>query len=106
MHEKGIFHGDCKITNFRFNPADKNRFIVFDLDSTRIRKAVKDRDRISDITDMCASMEMWRIREYITYDFLIHYIRLHIPCEKESTILLKNLRERVETRLKRKRNVC
>ncbi len=106
MHEKGVFHGDCKITNFCFNPADKNRFIVFDLDSTRIRKAVKDRDRISDITDMCASMEMWRIREHITHDFLIHYIRLHIPWEKESTILLKNLRKRVETRLKRKRNAC
>jgi tRNA A-37 threonylcarbamoyl transferase component Bud32 len=106
MHEKGIFHGDCKITNFRFNPADKNRFTVFDLDSTRIRSAIKDRDRISDITDMCASMEMWRIREHITHDFLIHYIRLHIPWEKESTILLKNLRKRVETRLKRKRNAC
>jgi glycerol-3-phosphate O-acyltransferase len=79
---------------------------VFDLDSTRIRKAVKDRDRISDITDMCASMELWRIRDHITHDFLIHYIRLHIPWEKESTILLTNLREGVGTRLKRKRNVC
>jgi len=104
MHEKGIFHGDCKITNFRFNPADKNQFTVFDLDSTRIKKAVKDRDRISDITNMCASMEMWKIREHITHDFLMHYIRLHIPWEKENTKLLKNMSERVEARLKRKRN--
>jgi tRNA A-37 threonylcarbamoyl transferase component Bud32 len=106
MHEKGIFHGDCKITNFRFNPAGKKRFTVFDLDSTRIRRAVKDRDRISDITDMCASMEMWRISKHITRDFLIHYIRLHIPWEKENTKLLKNLNERVEARLKRKKNAC
>jgi hypothetical protein len=67
MHEKGVFHGDCKITNFCFNPAGKNGLTVFDLDSTRIRNALKDKERISDITDMCASMEMWRIKEHIHY---------------------------------------
>ena len=106
MHEKGVFHDDCKITNFYFNPAGKNSLTVFDLDSTRIRNAVKDKDRISDITAMCVSLEKWKIMDNITHDFLMHYIRLHMPWEKKSAILLKNLRKKVETRLKRKRNVC
>ena len=99
MHRMNILFGKKEIQLLeKIDPMSSRNWLI--------RKAVKDRDRISDITDMCASMEMWRIREYITYDFLIHYIRLHIPCEKESTVLLTNLCKRVETRLKRKRNVC
>ena len=46
-------------------------------------------------------MEMLRIKEYITHNFLIAYIRLHVLWGKGSAILLKNLSERVETRLKK-----
>jgi tRNA A-37 threonylcarbamoyl transferase component Bud32 len=104
MHEKGFFHGDCKITNFYFDPVNKHRFTVFDFDSVRIKKAVNDKDRISDIADICASIELWKIRKYITRDFLLQYIRLRIPWEKESSVLLEKLDQKVEARLKRKRH--
>ncbi len=97
MHEKGMVHGDCKATNFVYLPQSgkkTHKFLVFDLDSTRIEKEVKDKERISDISCMCRSLEKLTNTAEFTGLFLKHYIRFHVPWTgKHASILgtVKNL---------------
>ncbi len=79
MHEKGVVHGDCKITNFIYGPRSHKKFMIFDLDSTQILKRAKDKMRISDIACLCRSLEKLAPDSDITKSFLNHYARFHLP---------------------------
>ncbi|MFP3869860.1 MAG: lipopolysaccharide kinase InaA family protein, partial [Syntrophobacteria bacterium] len=74
MHEKGVFHGDCKITNFHVAPGSPSPFTVFDLDGTKIGRRLSDKQRLSDLADLCASLEWWAVRENLTEEMLDLYI--------------------------------
>ncbi len=88
MHEKGIFHGDCKITNFVYCPPGGQghpEFMVFDLDAARIEKQVSDKRRILDISCMCRSLEKLCTKTDldITSMFLGYYVKFYLPWENK-----------------------
>ena len=55
MHEKGVFHGDCKITNFVVSKGGEG-LCVFDLDSVRICSSLSERCRMKDVFVMARSL--------------------------------------------------
>ncbi len=107
MHERGVFHGDCKITNFVYFPQGKRRLMIFDLDSTRILKRVRQKERIADVSCMCRSLEKlasekttgsetWKGRDkrgyrWITPEFLKHYAFFHVPWQDELEKIIKDV---------------
>lgn len=104
MHEKGVFHGDCKITNFYFDPRSPAPFTVFDLDGTKIKTRLSDNERLSDLVNLCASLEWWQIRENLTEEVLNLYTSRHITWREKKHRLLKKLQIKVLRRLERKKN--
>lgn len=79
MHQRGVFHGDCKITNFICFPGRKPELVLFDLDSTKILKKMRDRERIADIACMCRSLEKLGCIKDSASMFIREYARLHVP---------------------------
>ncbi len=78
MHEKGVFHGDCKISNFYFDLSSPATFKIFDLDKTKIKRRLSDRERLSDLINLCASLEWWRVRDKLTKQIFEYYTRRYI----------------------------
>ncbi len=75
MHEKGVFHGDCKISNFYFDLSSPTTFTIFDLDGAKIKKRLSDRERLSDLINLCASLEWWEVRDKLTKQIFEYYTR-------------------------------
>ncbi len=85
VHQRGVFHGDCKITNFITDPRGRiTRF--FDIDSTCLMKRVTDRQRMKDIVCMAVSLSKSlterHIADNVTEVLLSEYIRIHVPWGK------------------------
>ncbi len=78
MHQRGIFHGDLKITNFSWDH-ERNSFIVFDLDATKIRKEISKRERIKDIKVLVRSIRRKYPGTALEKIFLSNYLRFTRP---------------------------
>jgi tRNA A-37 threonylcarbamoyl transferase component Bud32 len=87
MHEKGVFHGDCKISNFYFNPSSPATFKIFDLDGAKIKRLLSDRERLSDLINLCASLEWWRVRDKLTKQIFEYYTRRCINWARRQDLL-------------------
>lgn len=78
MHQRGVFHGDLKITNFSWDH-ERNSFIVFDLDATKIRKEISKRERIKDIKVLVRSIRRKYPGAALEKIFLSNYLRFTRP---------------------------
>jgi tRNA A-37 threonylcarbamoyl transferase component Bud32 len=87
MHEKGVFHGDCKISNFYFDPSSPTTFKIFDLDGAKIKRQLSDRERLSDLINLCASLEWWRVRDKLTKEIFTYYTRRCINWAERQDLL-------------------
>ncbi len=56
MHQKGVFHGDCKISNFVTDECGNIHFF-FDTDSAVVKNRLTTRQRLKDLVCMAASLE-------------------------------------------------
>ncbi len=56
MHQKGVFHGDCKISNFVTDERGNIQFF-FDTDSAAVKNKITNRQRLKDLVCMAASLE-------------------------------------------------
>ncbi len=79
MHERGVVHGDCKITNFVYSPEKRGQLMIFDLDATRIEKKLTSAQRISDIRRIGLSLEELVPGRPILGEIIRHYTRFHVP---------------------------
>ena len=78
MHEKGVFHGDCKITNFVVSQGGGS-LSVFDLDSAGIYKALSERCRIKDVFVMARSLgRLTDEKDKAVHLFLKAYCQYHL----------------------------
>ena len=104
MHQKGIFHGDCKITNFVLHPSGKVKEI-FDLDSVKIKNNIGDRQRIKDLVCMCASLEklLGKTREpwNISKSLLSFYISAHYPWQAGKSEMTNQFINSVEQKIRK-----
>ncbi len=94
MHQKGVFHGDCKLTNFVVYP-NGDKFMIFDLDSTKVFKSdLPDRCRIKDVSIMCRSLGRLNLSwgEAAQEEFLKSYCRVHLPWKKRYKEILPKLK--------------
>ncbi|RUM88847.1 MAG: hypothetical protein DSZ23_04015 [Thermodesulfatator sp.] len=98
MHESGICHGDCKITNFIYFPARENKFLVFDLDGTKIVRKISSRQRLADISCMCRSLEKLVTSREITSQFVKLYTDFHLPWKARYKDILARVRNLVTTK--------
>lgn len=81
MHEKGVFHGDCKITNFVLSQSGE--LGVFDLDSVRICKALSEGCRIKDIYVMARSIgRLTGEKDRAVRLFLRAYCQYHLEWQR------------------------
>ena len=97
MHERGIYHGDCKITNFSIREDSSPFFTVFDLDSAEIRKDVSQKERLRDITAMSVSLQKLYYGKDPVHELLLdNYAKLHLPWQEERKSLLNNLDGMIE----------
>jgi len=107
IHQKGIFHGDCKITNFVLHPSGKLKEI-FDLDSVRIKTEIRDRHRITDIVCMCTSLEKLSGESGkpgdISKKLLSFYIDAHYPWQAKQDMLTTTLLDKVERKIHKSRS--
>ncbi len=91
MHEKGVFHGDCKITNFMVAEGGR-KIAVFDLDSAKLVPKVPDRFRIRDICVMGRSLkEIAGSKEEVFHLLLSAYCRYHIPWQRRFSQVLSTV---------------
>ncbi len=104
IHQRGIYHGDCKITNF---VVDSNGGIdlFFDVDSTRIEKKVSGRQRRADIVCMAASLVKIAGQKTDGLDmavsFFSAYAFLHFPWRHERDMYITRLVERLHQKLQK-----
>jgi tRNA A-37 threonylcarbamoyl transferase component Bud32 len=91
MHERGICHGDCKITNFAIK--EDMSMEVFDLDSTIISKDVDDNRRLKDLAALCVSLQKRTGSGDITQKTINAYARYHVPWRIRKECLRKRLAE-------------
>ncbi|NPA95446.1 MAG: hypothetical protein GXO58_08480 [Thermodesulfobacteria bacterium] len=79
MHQKGVFHGDCKLTNFVIYE-DPTRLATFDLDATKFYKTLPDRCRSRDVLVMARSLGRLvpELSHTLQREFLKEYCRLHL----------------------------
>ncbi len=101
MHQRGVFHGDCKITNFVYRPGGKPELSIFDLDSTRILKNVGERERISDISCMCRSLEKLAGTGAPASLFMKEYARFHVPWDDRREKIKKSITRQIMRKEKR-----
>ena len=81
MHEKGVFHGDCKITNFVLSQSGE--LGVFDLDSVRICSALSEGCRIKDIYVMARSIgRLTGEKDRAVRLFLRAYCQYHLEWQR------------------------
>ncbi len=95
MHQKGVFHGDCKISNFVLS-SDGKGFSVFDLDSIRFLDTVSDRMRIKELAIMARSLGKLTDHTKGTTEQLVEaYCRYHVPWQKNFPSLVKRVLAKV-----------
>ncbi len=89
MHQKGVFHGDAKITNFIFDQNGRIK-LFFDIDSTAILVRSSDSLRKADITALAAAFlklatRMQSMPESTGYvnALVSAYMDIHIPWRKK-----------------------
>ncbi len=85
MHQKGIFHGDCKITNFLVRNHGRD-LTIFDLDSARYGLELSDKQRLKDLSVMGRSLEKLELPEHIIdpmEELFNSYAKYHIPWQKK-----------------------
>ncbi len=62
MHQRGIFHGDAKLSNFIPDPqVPKYMYHIVDLDGSKFKKSVHALERISDLADFASSVAFLNI---------------------------------------------
>ena len=104
MHQRGVFHGDAKVSNFIWTEKSGGTQIhVIDLDSVRFKRRVTRRERLSDLKDMAASLVWWQIDDRIVRDFLDEYVGLHVSWKQSRDAWLKRLEKDVEKQVKHRR---
>ncbi len=88
MHQKGVQHGDCKITNFVISRATKANmdFAIFDLDAIKFTTSpLSDRQRMKDLEVMARSLG--KIADPgldMASLFLKAYCRFHVPWQDKT----------------------
>ncbi len=107
MHQRGVFHGDCKITNFMTD--HRGRITgFFDIDSTRLMKRVTDRQRMADVVCMAASLHKLpaekHVADSVTDMLLCEYIRIHLPWEKKKEVIKGRFDSMLQEKITKSRN--
>ena len=75
MHQRGVFHGDCKITNFYF---DKNlkKIGVFDLDAVTFKRDFSNNLAKKDVIRMAKSLDNFLPNMKLGQKFIANYLFL------------------------------
>lgn len=108
MHQKGVFHGDCKITNFVMESSGRLK-AVFDLDSASINRETGDRQREKDLVCMCASLEKLQgthpnSRSPVSTVLISYYISFHYPWTAARDVMISKLKSAVAEKIKKSQN--
>lgn len=101
MHQKGIYHGDAKISNFIWVETDgKTKVSVIDLDSLRLVRNVTNWQRLSDLKNMASSLAWWEHGGNIPEDLLDAYIARYPAWEKRRSFWLSRFKKKAMRQLK------
>jgi len=104
MHERGIFHGDAKISNFIYQPGENHEIKIFDLDHAKIlSKELPIKFRLKDLATLSFSL-LW-----LTNDHTIPLYTLNTyfwllgkqPKEEEYNFYFKQIKKRLIKRIKK-----
>jgi tRNA A-37 threonylcarbamoyl transferase component Bud32 len=96
MHERGICHGDCKITNFSITPDCPAGLSIFDLDSAKVTERTGETERLRDIAAMGLSLQKLSGMKDINQALLKQYASFHIPWRQNYAALLVSLNKMTE----------
>jgi tRNA A-37 threonylcarbamoyl transferase component Bud32 len=106
LHQKGVQHGDLKLSNIIW-PCDEKKgpLQVIDLDGARFGQYLRDGQRISDLKNLASYFWMWDPNSAKT-DLLFHeYVNLHLPWQHRRERLYRSFRSKTlrqfDHRLKR-----
>ena len=106
LHQKGVQHGDLKLSNIIW-PCDEKKgpLQVIDLDAARFGQYLRDGQRISDLKNLASYFLMWDPDPAKT-DLLFHeYVNLHLPWQHRRERLYRSFRSKTlrqfDHRLKR-----
>ena len=100
MHQRGVFHGDAKISNYIWSERSApHQFFVIDLDSVTFAKKISSRQRLSDLGDMISSLEWLRRDRCIMEDFFKRYETVDTLWCQNRKRFLHTLRRRIEEKL-------
>jgi tRNA A-37 threonylcarbamoyl transferase component Bud32 len=109
LHQKGVHHGDLKLSNVIW-PCDekKGSLQVIDLDAARFGRFLRDGQRISDLKNLASYFLMWDPDPAKT-DLLFHaYVQLHPPWQRRRHRLYRSFRRKTlrqfDHRLKREKS--
>ncbi len=100
MHQRGVFHGDAKISNYIWSERSApHQFFVIDLDSVTFAKKISNRQRLSDLGDMISSLEWLRRDRQIMKDFFKRYETVDALWCQNRKRFLNTLQRRIEEKL-------
>ena len=100
MHNSGIYHGDTKISNFLCVEKGQNFFFyMVDLDSVRFVRKISDKQRLSDLKDIIASLVWLNKDRLIINDFFDAYLKSNPVWCNNMSIFLQKLAAKVEKQL-------
>lgn len=102
MHERGVCHGDLKASNIlvQKKAGQKEKLYLVDLDSARVKKSVKERDRIRDLARLNASLLDTRAVPTSDRLRLLHYY-LRQTGDQKVEEYWKTILERTQNKLKK-----
>jgi tRNA A-37 threonylcarbamoyl transferase component Bud32 len=102
MHTRGVCHGDLKASNIlvRKKAGQKEKLYLVDLDSARVKKSVKEDDKIRDLARLNASLLDTRAVSPSKCLRLLHYYLRHTGDQKGEEYW-KTILERTQNKLKK-----
>ncbi len=109
MHQRGIYHGDAKVSNFIYDPSvSKYRYFIIDLDGSRFKRSVNTLERLSDLVDLASSIEFLNLVKNPSEIIFNYYFSLGKIAHKNLRLKKKLFLRMVEKKLahKRRRQAC
>lgn len=104
MHERGIWHRDLKSANLlvQKKAGEKEKLYLVDLDSARIKKRVKEKDRIRDLARLNASfLDLGVISMPARLRFLKSYLGSHRGIAEQTRKYWKEILLHTQRKLKK-----
>ncbi len=104
MHQRGIYHGDAKLSNFIRDPGvHKYGYYVIDLDGSRFKRSVNAFERLCDLADLASSIEFFGIIDNPSGIIFNYYFSLGGESPKYLSLKRKFFYYQVKKKLSHKR---